>query len=35
MPGGPVLAGEGGVGANAPKNKFAGIAMVCFFLPFS
>ena len=34
MPGGPVLAREGGVGANAPKNKFAGIAMVCLFLPF-
>ncbi|KAK7056352.1 Plasma membrane low glucose sensor [Paramarasmius palmivorus] len=29
MPGGPVAAGEG-IGANAPKNKFAGIAMTAF-----
>jgi len=27
MPGGPVAAG-GGIGANAPKNKLAGIFMV-------
>ncbi|KAI0295354.1 MFS monosaccharide transporter [Multifurca ochricompacta] len=29
MPGGPVSAG-GGVGANAPKSKLAGILMTCF-----
>ena len=29
MPGGPVAAG-GGVGANAPKNKLAGILMTAF-----
>ena len=28
MPGGPVAAG-GGIGTNAPKNKLAGIFMVC------
>ena len=30
MPGGPVAVG-GGIGANAPKSKFAGIFMVRFF----
>ena len=34
MPGGPVAAG-GGIGANAPKNKLAGVFMVCPFLPCS
>ena len=40
MPGGPVATG-GGIGANAPKSKLAGILMVCpsypllAFLPFS
>ena len=37
MPGGPVAAG-GGIGANAPKSKFAGILMVrpsLFYTPFS
>ena len=32
MPGGPVAAG-GGIGANAPKSKYAGILMVCPFYP--
>ena len=30
MPGGPIAAG-GGIGANAPKNKLAGVFMVSFF----
>jgi hypothetical protein len=34
MPGGPVAAG-GGIGANAPKNKLAGVFMVCPFPPCS
>jgi SP family sugar:H+ symporter-like MFS transporter len=32
MPGGPVAVG-GGIGANAPKSKLAGIFMVCPFYP--
>jgi len=32
MPGGPVATG-GGIGANTPKTKLAGIVMVCPFSP--
>ena len=32
MPGGPAAIGAG-IGANAPKNKLAGILMVCPFYP--
>ena len=32
MPGGPVATG-GGIGANAPKSKLAGILMVCPLYP--